>query len=177
MKKFTRVGFDSSVETDTGRRTLRGRSANRPNAIHLKSKYRAKNRLNRTSNRSPSHSSLLLGRGKTKPTPSNTRAMISDHLCISFLAVFCFFPTGLFGLIRAIQAHRIKRSLSPVYWPKLAALYGRHALRWSVLSILIGTMLWTFYFIYRLLEERHPIWLVLSYSVSRQQESRQILIF
>lgn len=172
MKKFAHAGFDSSAAMDIGRQVPRGRSANRPNVISLKSKYRTKNRLNRTSNRSPSDSSLLLGRGKTKPTPSNTRAMISDHLCISILAVLCFFPTGLFGLIRAIQARRIKRSLSPVYWPKLAALYGRHALRWSVLSILIGTMLWTFFFIYRLLEERHPIWSVLPYSLSLVEKSR-----
>ena len=84
--------------------------------------------------------------------------MVRDHLCVSLLGLFCFFPTGIFGLIRAVQAYQLKQPSSLVYWPKLAAIYARHSLRWAVLSILIGTMLWTTFVIYRLLRDQHAVW-------------------
>ncbi|CAF0959408.1 unnamed protein product [Rotaria sordida] len=90
--------------------------------------------------------------------PFDTRNMIRDHLYISIIGLLCFFPTGIFGLIRAMQANEMKRSSSLLYWPKLAAIYGRHALRWAILSILIGTMLWTIFIIYHLLREQHLLW-------------------
>ena len=84
--------------------------------------------------------------------------MIRDHFYMSLLGLLCFCPTGLFGVIRALQAHEMKQPSSLIYWPKLAAIYGRHALRWAILSTLIGTMLWTIILIYHLVHEEHPIW-------------------
>ncbi|CAF2779407.1 unnamed protein product [Rotaria sp. Silwood2] len=88
----------------------------------------------------------------------DTHNMVRDHLYISIIGVLCFFPTGIFGLIRSMQANEMKRSSSILYWPKLAAIYGRYALRWAILSILIGTMFWTIFIIYYLLREQHILW-------------------
>ncbi|CAF0792352.1 unnamed protein product [Didymodactylos carnosus] len=60
----------------------------------------------------------------------DTRAMVRDHFCMAIIGLLCFFPTGIFGLVRATQAYEMKRPSSLVFWPKLAAIYGRHALRW-----------------------------------------------
>lgn len=91
--------------------------------------------------------------------------MVRDHLYISIVGLLCFFPTGIFGLIRAMQANELKRASSLVYWPKLAAIYGRHALRWAILSILIGIMLWTIFIIYHFLRDEHPLWYEISFSM------------
>ncbi|CAF1221337.1 unnamed protein product [Adineta steineri] len=121
-------------------------------------KYRLGNNLNTSSKRNDSDQSSLDTNQIDNKIPFDTSSMIRDHLYISIIGLLCFFPTGIFGLIRAMQAYEMKRPSSLVYWPKLAAIYGRHALRWAILSILIGTILWIIFIIYRLLREQHPLW-------------------
>jgi hypothetical protein len=138
---------------------------------HSTSKYRRKNHRHRRSGentnatklRSKHRKRIVIPQDYIQPSfdneiPFDARTMVRDHLYISILGLLCFFPTGIFGLIRAIQAYKMKRSSSIVYWPRLAAIYGRHALRWAILSILIGIMLWTIFIIYHLLREQHPLW-------------------
>ncbi|CAF1325449.1 unnamed protein product [Rotaria magnacalcarata] len=138
------------------------RSRKNVNSTKLKSKYRKKNHRSPIKNNfeqlSLNANSFNENQTNNNEIPFDTDRMVQDHLYISIMGLLCFFPTGIFGLIRAMQASEMKRSSSLLYWPKLAAIYGRHALRWAILSILIGTMLWTIFIIYHLLREQHPLW-------------------
>jgi hypothetical protein len=142
--------FRSRHSKSKHRKSHHYRSGEHFNATKLKSKHRT----SRNFHQSSLDTNILL----YNEIPFDTRAMVRDHLYLSIIGLLCFFPTGIFGLIRSMQAYEMNRPSSVVYWPKLAAIYGRHALRWSILSILIGTILWTIFIIYRLLREQNSLW-------------------
>ena len=144
-RNFKRSSFEIH-QNYKKRHTHKSKRKSHHHARRTKSKSKHRKRNNHHQNSNKIESSF------------DTRSMIQDHLYISIVGFLCFFPTGIIGLIRAMHAYEMKRSTSLLYWPKLAAIYGRHALRWSILSILIGTILWISFIIYRLLRQQRSLW-------------------